>query len=58
MIVNCKSLLSPYIKREGLVQNYLNDIRKYEVLTKEEEKKLLKKTHSTDAKISSRRSTH
>ena len=51
MIVNCKSLLSPYIKREGLVQNYLNDIRKYEVLSKEEEKELLKKVHSPDPKI-------
>lgn len=51
MIVNCKSLLSPYIKREGLVQTYLNDIRKYEVLSKEEEKELLKKVHSPDPAV-------
>lgn len=43
MIVNCKSQLSPFIQREGIVTTYLNEIRKYPVLSKNEQRKLLVK---------------
>ncbi len=45
MVINCKSQSSPYCQRVGLVSTYFNEIRKYNVLTKEEEKSLLIKAH-------------
>lgn len=45
MVINCKSQASPYCQRVGLVSTYFNEIRKYNVLTKEEEKSLLIKAH-------------
>lgn len=46
MVINCKSQVSPYCQRVGLVSTYFSEIRKYNVLTKEEEKLLLIKAHS------------
>lgn len=51
MIVNCKNQISPYIQREGITTTYLNDIRKYPILTKEEQRKLLEKTKSTNEQV-------
>lgn len=46
MIVNCKNEVSPYIQRDDLVTTYFNEIRKYPVLSKSEQRKLLEKTKS------------
>lgn len=41
MLVNCKNLTTPYYKREGALIPYMNDIKRYDVLTPEEERELL-----------------
>lgn len=48
MVINCKSQVSPYIQRDGIVNTYLNDMRKYPLLSKDEQKKLLKNTKSSN----------
>lgn len=50
MIVNCKNQNTAYCQRVGLVTTYFNDIRKYKILSKSEEKDLLIKAHSGDNK--------
>ena len=46
MIVNCKNQSTTYCQRVGLVTTYFNDIRKYKILSKSEERDLLIKVHS------------
>ena len=51
MIVNCKNQNTIHCQRLGLVTTYFNDIRKYKILSKSEEKDLLIKAHSGDNKV-------
>lgn len=51
MIVNCKNQNTAYCQRVGLVTTYFNDIRKYKILSKSEERDLLIKAHSSDNKV-------
>ena len=51
MIVNCKNQNTTYCQRVGLVTTYFNDIRKYKILSKSEERDLLIKAHSEDNKV-------
>lgn len=51
MIVNCKNQNTTYCQRVGLVTTYFNDIRKYKILSKSEERDLLIKAHSSDNKV-------
>lgn len=51
MVINCKSQNTPYIQREGIVSNYLNEIRKYPILSKDDEKIFLKQTKSNNPTV-------
>lgn len=51
MVINCKSQSSPYCQRVGSVAQYFNDIRKYPILNKKEERILLKQAQSEDKKL-------
>lgn len=51
MIVNCKSQVSPYCQRVGSVNQYFNDIRKYPILSKEEQKRLIIQIRGKDKNL-------
>lgn len=42
MIINKRDKIAPYIQREGIINTYLNDIRGYSLLSKNEEIELIK----------------
>lgn len=46
MIINCKSQTASFKQKDGIVASFFNDIRKYQVLERTEELKLLKEAHS------------
>lgn len=48
MIINCKSQTATYKQRDGIVASFFNDVRKYQLLNRNEEVELLKKAHSKD----------
>lgn len=50
MIINCKSQIGNYIERDEIVSAYFNDIRKYPLLTIEEEKLYIQQAQSKDVK--------
>ena len=51
MVINCKSQVSPYCQRVGSVAQYFNDIRKYPILNKNEEKELLIQAQGNNKKL-------
>lgn len=54
MIVDCSIVRDVPHEKSDLVNKYYADIRKYKMLTNEEERKLLVETKSSDARISSK----
>lgn len=51
MVINCKSQVSPYCQRVGSVAQYFNNIRKYPILNKNEEKELLIQAQGNNKKL-------
>lgn len=55
MIVNCKRQDKPYFQRTETLNLYMSDIRKYPLLTKEEEIQLIADAQQTENKIKSQK---
>jgi len=51
MIVDCKTHSGRYINYTGITEAYIRDIRNYDVISPQEQKKLLRLAHSTDNQV-------
>ena len=51
MITDCKSHSGKYVKYNGIKESYLKDIRRYEVISPQEQKELLSLAHSKDNQV-------
>lgn len=51
MIIDCKTHSGRYIKYTGITKAYIEEVRNYDVISPQEQKRLLSLAHSSDNQV-------